>query len=163
MSLDLGPGPDASRRLGYLLKHALARVEEFSASALAPLGIDHRELGILLLVGDHAPTSQQQSARRLGVDRTTMVALIDTLERKGLVTRHPDARDRRRNVVDLTDAGRDVLRDARRASDAAESAFLAPLSAAAADDLRSALQRALLHARDGPGSAEPPNAPGPAR
>lgn len=44
-------------------------------------------------------------AGRLGVDRTTMVALIDGLERKGLVERRRSARDRRRNVVLLTAEG----------------------------------------------------------
>jgi DNA-binding MarR family transcriptional regulator len=146
MPLDLGPGATASRRLGYLLKHATARVEALNAAALAPLGIDPRELGILLLIADHEPTSQQQSARRLGVDRTTMVSLIDTLEHKGLVVRRPDAGDRRRNVVELTAAGQATLRDATRASDEAESAFLAPLSATAAAGLQRALQRALLGA-----------------
>lgn len=149
MLVDLGPGATASRRLGYLLKHAMMRMEALNVSALAPLGIDPRELGVMFLIGDHRPTSQEQSAQRLGVDRTTMVALIDTLERKGLVTRHPDADDRRRNVVELTDAGREVLRHATKASDEAESAFLSPLTAAAADNLRAALQRALLGA-DGP-------------
>jgi DNA-binding MarR family transcriptional regulator len=149
MSVDLGPGATASRRLGYLLKHAMMRMEALNVSALAPLGIDPRELGVMFLIGDHKPTSQEQSAQRLGVDRTTMVALIDTLERKGLVTRHPDADDRRRNVVELTDAGREMLRHARKASNEAESAFLSPLTTAAADNLRTALQRALLGA-DGP-------------
>ena len=149
MPIDLGPGVTASGRLGYLLKHAMMRMEALNVSALAPLGIDPRELGVMFLIGDHTPTSQEQSAQRLGVDRTTMVALIDTLEHKGLVTRHPDAHDRRRNVVELTDAGRKVLRHATKASNEAESAFLSPLTAAAADNLRTALQRALLGA-DGP-------------
>jgi len=127
----------------------MMRMEALNVSALAPLGIDPRELGVMFLIGDHKPTSQEQSAQRLGVDRTTMVALIDRLERKGLVKRHPDADDRRRNVVELTDAGREVLRHATKASNEAESAFLSPLTAAAADNLRTALQRALLGA-DGP-------------
>ena len=148
MPVDLGPGATASRRLGYLLKHAMMRMEALNVSALAPLGIDPRELGVMFLIGDHQPTSQQQSAQRLGVDRTTMVALIDTLERKGLLTRHPDTDDRRRNVVELTDAGREVLRHATKASNEAESAFLSPLTAAAADNLRTALQQALLGADD---------------
>jgi DNA-binding MarR family transcriptional regulator len=148
VSIDLGPGPAASRRLGYLFKHAMMQMEALNAPALASQGIDARELGVMLLLADHEPTSQQQSAQRLGVDRTTMVALIDTLERKGLVTRHPDAVDRRRNVVELTDTGRDVLRQATKASDGAERALLSPLSAAAANDLRTALQQILLATRD---------------
>lgn len=82
---------------------------------------------------------------RLGVDRTTMVALLDTLEGKGLVSRHPHADDRRRNVVELTDAGRDTLRRATKASDDAEHAFLAPLGPQAAQHLRNSLQSIVNH------------------
>src|ERR1700677_3236043 len=126
----------------------MMRMEALNVSALAPLGIDPRELGVMFLIGDHQPTSQQQSAQRLGVDRTTMVALIDTLERKGLLTRHPDTDDRRRNVVELTDAGREVLRHETKESNEAESAFLSPLTAAPAANLRTALHQALLGADD---------------
>ena len=64
-----------------------------------------RELAVLTVLAGDEPASQQQAAQRLGVDRTTMVALVDALEGKGLVQRHADAADRRRNVVELTAAG----------------------------------------------------------
>jgi DNA-binding MarR family transcriptional regulator len=135
-----GPGPELSRRLGYLLKHAQLRMTELTAAALAPYVIDGRELGVLLVLADGQPASQQQAAQRLAIDRTTMVAMLDTLEGKGLVSRHPDSDDRRRNVVELTDAGRDILQRAVKASDDAERALLAPLSPQAAHQLRNSLQ-----------------------
>ena len=140
MSKTGGPGPELSRRLGYLLKHAQLRMAELTAAALAPYVIDGRELGVLLVLADGQPASQQQAAQRLAIDRTTMVAMLDTLEGKGLVSRHPDADDRRRNVVELTDAGRDILQRAVKASDDAERALLAPLSPQAARQLRDSLQ-----------------------
>jgi len=69
-----------------------------------------------------------------------MVARIDALEDKGLVTRHPHAEDRRRNVVELTDAGRDTVRRATEASDRAEAALLASLTPQEGERLREALQ-----------------------
>lgn len=143
MSIDEGPGPVVSRRLGYLFKHAQERMQELNAEALAPFGIDPRELGILLVIASHEPGSQQQAAQRLGIDRTSMVARIDALEVKGLVSRHPHAEDRRRNVVDLTDAGRDTVRRANAASERAEAALLASLSQQEGDQLREALQAIL--------------------
>ena len=145
MSSTDGPGPELSRRLGYLLKHAQLQMAELTAKALTPYGIDGRELGVLLVLADHEPASQQQAAQQLGIDRTTMVALLDTLEGKGLVSRHPHADDRRRNVVELTDAGQDTLRRATRASDDAEREFLAPLSPRAAQQLRDSLQTIVTH------------------
>jgi DNA-binding MarR family transcriptional regulator len=141
---DDGPGPGLGRRLGYLLKHAQLLMAELNAKALAPYGIDARELGVLLVLADREPTSQQQAAQRLGIDRTTMVAMLDTLEGKGLVSRHPDADDRRRNVVELTDTGKDTLRRAAKANDDAEREFLAPLSEQAAQQLRESLQALVI-------------------
>ena len=140
MSRTDGPGPELSRNLVYLLKHAYLRMAELTTKALAPHGIDGRELGVLLALAGGEPKSQQQAAQRLGIDRTTMVAMLDTLEGKGLVSRHPDADDRRRNVVELTEAGKETLRRAVEASDEVERGFLAPLSQQAAQQLRSSLQ-----------------------
>jgi DNA-binding MarR family transcriptional regulator len=128
-----------------LLKHAQLRMAALNAEGLAPYGISGRELAVLLVLDDREPASQQQAAQRLGIDRTTMVALLDALEGKGLVSRHPDAGDRRRNVVELTAAGQDTLRGAVTASDDAELALLAPLSPQAAQQLRDSLQAIVAH------------------
>ena len=134
-----GPGPELTGRLGYLLKHARLRLGELTAAALAPYGLDGRELAVLLVLASGEPASQQEAARRLDVDRTTMVALVDALEDKGLVARRPHAQDRRKNVVELTPAGRATLRDATQASDDAERRFLAPLTGPATQQLKDAL------------------------
>jgi len=108
---------------------------------LAPLGINARELTVLLFLAGREPESQQHAARNLGVDRTTMVALLDALEDKQLVARRPDRHDRRRNVVELTDTGRRVLRRATRASDEAERQLLTGFDEADAAQLRALLGR----------------------
>jgi DNA-binding MarR family transcriptional regulator len=131
--------PELTSRLGYLLKHAQLRLTELTTEALAPYGITGRELAVLVVLAAVGPASQQQAAARLGIDRTTMVAFLDTLEGKGLVARRPDPDDRRRNVVVPTAAGQDTLRHATRAHDEAERRFLAPLPRAAAEQLRRAL------------------------
>jgi DNA-binding MarR family transcriptional regulator len=127
-------------RLGYLLKHAQLRLAQFTAPALAPFGITGRELAVLITIDDPVPLSQQDVAGRLGVDRTTMVALIDGLQGKGLVERRPDPADRRRNVVALTGAGTSTMTGAIAAWDDAERRFLSKLSAAEAASLRAALR-----------------------
>jgi DNA-binding MarR family transcriptional regulator len=121
------PLPELAGRLGYLLKHAQQRLFELTAAALAPLGISGRQCAVLIAIDSQAPLSQQQVAGRLGVDRTTMVTLIDELEHLGLVQREQDAADRRRNVVTLTGAGRGTLSAAVAASSDAERRFLGDL------------------------------------
>ena len=136
------------RRLGYLLKHAQQRFSELTAIRFGPLGISGREAAVLRAVGrggpdaggGDGPASQGEVARRLGVDRTTMVALIDDLQDKGLVLRRQDPDDRRKNAVELTDAGGRALREAERAADEVERSFLAPLSDAEAEQFRRALR-----------------------
>ena len=125
---DGGPGPDLTTRLGYLLKHARERLAELTGPALAPYGIDGRQLAVLLVLAGAEPASQQEAARRLGVDRTTMVSLLDGLEERGLIGRYPAAGDRRKNVVELTQVGHAILRSATEASDEAERQFLSALS-----------------------------------
>lgn len=125
--------------MGYLLKHAQQRMAELNAAALARFDITGRELAVLLVLADHETASQQQAAERLRVDRTTMVALLDGLEAKGLVARRPQEGDRRRNVVSLTARGQEVLGEATAASDEAERALLAPLTKQQGQQLRALL------------------------
>jgi DNA-binding MarR family transcriptional regulator len=133
--------PDAlAYRLGYLLKHAQQRLMLAAAPATAQFGIDGRELAVLAVLGADTPLSQQDAAEQLGVDRTTMVALVDSLERKGLVGRHRRPEDRRKNIVQLTASGQRCLREAGQARDAAERDFLAPLGQAEAARFVRALQ-----------------------
>ena len=133
------PPDDVGHSLAFMFKHARLRLGGFTHQALAPFGIEGRELAILMVLAS-GRLSQQEAAGRLGVDRTTMVALLDGLEAKDLVVRQPHAHDRRRNVVELTAAGQTVLDGARRASREAEASFLAPLSPADAARFREALR-----------------------
>lgn len=127
-------------RLGYLLKHAQQRLTELTSEALEPYGLNGREMGVLVVLDAMGPASQQDAARRLGVDRTTMVALIDALEAKSVVARRPSAEDRRRNVVEFTERGHELFRRALEANDEAERRFVSPLEDAAADLFRAQLR-----------------------
>ena len=141
MNSDTELGPQLGGRLSYLLKRAFLELEDLHVAHLASSGVNARELAVLLLLDGREPESQQQAAGRLGVDRTTMVGLLDSLEGKGLVARQADARDRRRNVVGLTDAGQRTLKKAKTASDEAERRLLGELSDTEALRLRELLGR----------------------
>ncbi|MFC8519470.1 MarR family winged helix-turn-helix transcriptional regulator [Streptomyces sp. NPDC057257] len=142
MATDARPAP-LELRLGYLLKHAQAKLARASAEALAPYGVDGHELAVLVVLSGEEPLSQAEAAGRLGVDRTTMVSLVDGLEDHGLVTRRRSPQDRRKNIVELTPAGEQCLREAEQARRAAERRFLAPLDEGQAEGLVRALQALL--------------------
>jgi DNA-binding MarR family transcriptional regulator len=132
--------PDAlASRRGYLLKHVQQRLAQAAEPVMLPFGIDGRELAVLTVLAAAVPLSQQEAAERLSVDRTTMVALVDALETKGLVGRHRSPEDRRKNIIELTPAGHDCLRGAGEARDEIEREFLAPLG----DELSQQFIRAL--------------------
>lgn len=138
------PSTEMAVHLGYLLKHVQLRFSELTAAALTPAGINGREAAVLRAIDNPQPLAQGEIARRMGIDRTTMVALIDDLQERGLVQRRQDPDDRRKNVVELTDAGQDITRQATRAGEQAERIFLSPLSAGEAEQFKKTL-RALLY------------------
>ncbi|WP_369190933.1 MarR family winged helix-turn-helix transcriptional regulator [Streptomyces sp. R08] len=147
MAHDERPVPLESR-LGYLLKQAQARLARASAEALVPHGVDGHELGVLVVLSTGESLSQVEAAGRLGVDRTTMVSLIDGLEDHGLVERRRSPHDRRKNLVELTPEGRDCLRLAEQARRAAERRFLSPLDEETAESLVRALQTLVIAERE---------------
>ncbi|MFS8198482.1 MarR family winged helix-turn-helix transcriptional regulator [Streptomyces sp. CWNU-52B] len=143
MSTEASATADPHDVLGYLLKHATLKFTALTDAALEPLGIDSKDFGALRVLAHREPTSQLQVAQTLGIDRTTMVALLDVLERKGVVTRRPDPADRRRNVVELTEQGVRTYDAAQQAYGEAESAFLAAVGPSAAAQLRRTLRTLL--------------------
>lgn len=76
----------------YLLKRALLDLDELQREVLGPLGINSRELAVLLLLQAREPESKQQAATRLRVDRTTMVGMLDALRRRACWHDKPPAR-----------------------------------------------------------------------
>ena len=136
-----GPPIALMERLSFLLKRTFALLEATVEPGLARLGLNGREFGVLTLLEAEGPTSQQQLADRIGVDRTTMVALIDALEEKQLVNRQRDPSNRRAYVLGVTAAGHKKLRHALKAVQLAEQEALTPLSAAESATLTRALRR----------------------
>lgn len=86
------------------------------AAALADLGITQREYGVLsgAMRGE---LTQIRLAELCSMDKTTMVAAVDELERAGLAERRTSSADRRAHVVAVTPAGRRMVAKARRVVD----------------------------------------------
>ena len=135
--------PALADLLGPLLGRAHEAHRALAADALAPFGLTPKAFGALAVLDAEGPLSQLELAGRQGIDRTTMVAVIDHLERAGAVERRRDAGDRRRYALHVTPAGRALLARATAAEREAEERFLEPLPVADRDRLKAAL-RALL-------------------
>lgn len=92
--------------LGQLMRR-LRSEHRFSLSHGAVLGRLDRE----------GPRSVSELATAERIRPQSMAQTVGDLEAEGLVSRRPDAVDRRRQVVELTDAGRVVLEAERRQRD----------------------------------------------
>jgi DNA-binding MarR family transcriptional regulator len=119
---------DLSARTSYLLGRAASRVQALGERDLEPLGITPREYSVLAVLAEHSPSSQTQVAETLGLDRTTILKLGASLERKRLVVRERDANDARAYAVALTPRGDRLREEAFELLLACEARFLAPLN-----------------------------------
>lgn len=85
--------------------------------------------------------SQREISDLLGLDPSGIVAMVDDLERLGLVRREPNPDDRRTRLVVATDAGRQRLRETEPVARAVDDHLLAGLDENERQTLRALLQR----------------------
>ncbi len=65
----------------------------------------------VLRVLSHESATLSELSRQFALDPSTLVPVIDTLERKGLIIRRRDPNDRRRIPLSLSEAGADLIRE----------------------------------------------------
>ncbi|WP_433133748.1 MarR family winged helix-turn-helix transcriptional regulator [Micromonospora sp. CA-240977] len=124
------PGSAMSGRTGFRLIKLGELAMVTAERALEPLGVRPRHFNVLATLAADDTLSQQDVSRLLGIDPNVLVGVIDELEKQGLAERRRNPQDRRRHVVALTAAGRQVLRDGAALLDEAEAAFFAEVPAA---------------------------------
>src|SRR5919202_3962418 len=114
-----------------------------TAEALAAVDLTPALFAVLNVIGDRDGTIQQELGAKLGIDRSTMVSLIDELESRGLARRQPSASDRRAREIAITPKGRRLLKRARALILQVEDDVLVGLSVEERHDLVRLLRRAL--------------------
>jgi DNA-binding MarR family transcriptional regulator len=101
------------------------------------------DFAVLAALDEYGPLSQAGIGRRLGLDRNDVNGVVNRLEGALQVERRPDPADRRRNVVTLTDTGRDQLTELQRHADAVQDELLAGLDDAERRHLHGLLAKVL--------------------
>ena len=105
LDFDLLPG-----LVGYQLRLTqLTYFYDFAKSVEDPTMSPGR-FGVLVLIGANPGMTQSRLALATQLDRSTMVAVIDLLESRGLVERRATPMDRRSNALWLTEKGKKLLR-----------------------------------------------------
>lgn len=88
----------------------ILRASEIHAKELAQAaGLTPVQLRVLQIVAELGAITGSLIARQMHVSPATITALIDKLERAGLVAREPDQTDRRRVAIVTTDQGTAAL------------------------------------------------------
>jgi DNA-binding MarR family transcriptional regulator len=100
--------------LGYHLRRAHVAVFQDFARAMAGLDVTPGQVGVLQVIAANPGLSQIALGRAIGIDRSTVVAVIDRLEGRGLVVRALSPNDRRSHALRLSSAGEKTLGEIER-------------------------------------------------
>ena len=99
--------------VGYQLRLAqLAVFRDFERS-VGELGVSPGRFGVLVLIHGNPGITQSRLAEAVGLDRSTLVPVLDGLERRALIERRR-GEDRRTNGLRLTPSGKQLLRRTKR-------------------------------------------------
>ncbi len=112
---------DFSEQIGHLLRKAYQRhVAIFQRNVCEPQ-LTGVQFVTLCAVRDAGPSSLSELVQATAVDQATIRGIVERLKARALITLSSDAEDRRKVLVDLTPAGRQLVGDmvphARRISE----------------------------------------------
>ena len=98
------------------------------------------EYAALLCLRASPAETQLELARSIRYDKTRLIALLDGLEQRGLISRSTAPEDRRARIVELTPRGRDRVEAAQHDIHQMEDKLLAPIHRQALQELLNRLQ-----------------------
>jgi DNA-binding MarR family transcriptional regulator len=115
-------------RTGFLLNKSAQKVREVYEAQLSPLGLTGKHYGVLAVLDEKGSITQHEIGKCVYIDRTTMVSIIDDLEKLGLVERKEHPTDRRSHAIFMTVKGRETFPKAHKLGLSVEKGFLECLS-----------------------------------
>ena len=123
------------------LRQAARRVTRLYDDALAPTGLGVNQYSILARLAHVGPSTIQDLARLLVMDRSTLGHLLRPLEKRGLVRLRVSEQDGRSRFTELTPAGRAALAKGRPSWAQAQRRFASAFGEKSALDLRTTLKK----------------------
>jgi DNA-binding MarR family transcriptional regulator len=101
------------RILGFHIRLAHGAVYRHFTETFTQLDLTQKQVSVLWLIEEHPEISQAEIGRRLQIDRATIMAIVNRLQKRGFVGRGKSASDGRQQVLHLTPEGREALAGAR--------------------------------------------------
>jgi len=98
-------------RLAFRLRSLLSMLGERVTAGFLPFGLRSGSFTAMALIAANPGCSQVELAREGGLDKSSLVAIVDELERRGLAIRARSTQDRRRSQLFLTSEGEVVMRE----------------------------------------------------
>jgi DNA-binding MarR family transcriptional regulator len=138
--------PPVTEFVGQLFFRLWRAAHVRATDVLGSVGLTPALFALLNVIAAREGAIQQELGSALGIDRSTMVSLIDQLESAGLAKRRPSATDRRAREIAITPTGRRLLQRSRRMISETEDELLAGLTAEERSQLERMLRRALASA-----------------
>jgi DNA-binding MarR family transcriptional regulator len=123
------------------LRQAARHVTRLYDDALAPTGLGVNQYSILARLGHVGPSTIQDLARLLVMDRSTLGHLLRPLEKRGLTSLRMSEEDGRSRVAALTPAGRAAVARGRPFWERAQRRFASAFGEKGAVDLRTLLKK----------------------
>jgi DNA-binding MarR family transcriptional regulator len=136
--LDLGLLPNL---VGYHLRMAQIAIFRDFAQGPGRHEVTPGLFGVLVIIEANPDLKQSDLARATHLDRSTVVTVIDNLERRGLVERRAALNDRRSNAIRLTAEGTALLRKLKREVNQHEKRLLQNFSDAEREQFFGLLQK----------------------
>lgn len=127
-------------QIGHILRRASQRHSQIFASMMQS-GLTPTRFAALVMLLERGGLSQNVLGRLTAMDIATIKGVVDRLREKGLVSVKLDPNDARRNLIELTTAGKAVLADAIPAGLDISRETLAPLNATERQQLIEMLQK----------------------
>jgi DNA-binding MarR family transcriptional regulator len=135
------PPEELSGYTGFLLGYLGEKSRRSFIALLEPHGFHPREFGLMTVMAKRPGITQQELASLARVDPSSMVALLDDLEARGIAERRVDPQDRRRRSVFLTKKGEQQMQVLQREARKAAKTFLEPLSEEESETLNALLRK----------------------
>jgi DNA-binding MarR family transcriptional regulator len=146
MSLKSPADPEVAEFAGQLFFRLWRASHTQTAAALGSIGLTTALFAVLNFLLARDTAIQQEIGAAIGIDPSTMVSLIDELERAGLAKRRPHPQDRRAREVVITPKGRRIVERGRALAREVEDAVLQGLASAERRQLMKLLRKALSSA-----------------
>jgi DNA-binding MarR family transcriptional regulator len=127
--------------LPSLLNRAGVRIAASFSEEVRPLGATLQMWRVLAALRERDGRRMGDLSETTSIEVSTLTRLVDTMEKKGLVSRRRDAGDARVVALHVTPVGRRLTQRITPIAERYERVALAGFAAAEADGLKAALRR----------------------